>query len=278
MLTNIANGEGPTWLRNARLIAIAKQGGGVRPIAIGEVLCRLTATSLNKMFLEQAESLPNNQLCLLKDGVLLGSYVIARSIEENNHVAALDMSNAFNLLTRVSLLSSVKGTIVEGYVRWAYSKHSDLLLTGDIRIKLQSGVQQGDPLGMTLFSIAISTTLKQIQERHLDVKIISYADNIIFVGNPRDIEHAAAEIREKLCICGVKLNQQKSIIWPRLTEAQNNTFELISKFQQSKTVVTILGVAVSGDISSALTDAVSEAGINFVIETTKPQTGRNGNS
>ena len=35
VLTLVANGKGPEWLRNARLIAIAKENGGLRPIAIG---------------------------------------------------------------------------------------------------------------------------------------------------------------------------------------------------------------------------------------------------
>ena len=81
VLTHVANGKGPAWLRNARLIAIAKDNGGLRPIAIGEII-RLSATALNELFTSKKETLPRNQLALLDDGALIGAKAIARALEE----------------------------------------------------------------------------------------------------------------------------------------------------------------------------------------------------
>ena len=100
VLTQIANGQAPSWLRNARLIVIAKNTGRVRPIAIGEVLRRLTASCVNELFVNNNEDMPRNQLCLVRDGVLIGAYVTSSSIAQGKSVAALDTSNAFNSLSR----------------------------------------------------------------------------------------------------------------------------------------------------------------------------------
>ena len=87
----VSNRERPVWLRNARLIAIAKHGGGVRPIAIGEVVRRLTASALNEHFLHYITNLPHKQLSLLKDSKLLGAYVISKSIEQGKHVVEIEI-------------------------------------------------------------------------------------------------------------------------------------------------------------------------------------------
>ena len=53
ILNLIANGMAPQWLANARLFAIPKIAGGVRPIAVGETLRRVAAAVLLRTVMPQ---------------------------------------------------------------------------------------------------------------------------------------------------------------------------------------------------------------------------------
>lgn len=116
LLSIIADGEGPTLLRNSRLIGIAKQVGGVRPIAISEVISRLTAIALNELIVRESDLLFRNQLNQVKDGALLGAYVIPKSIENGKLMVAIYATNAFNSLSRMVLITTTKQTIVVSYI------------------------------------------------------------------------------------------------------------------------------------------------------------------
>ena len=229
-------------------------------IAIGEVLRRMTASALNELFIQHKESLPCNQLRLLKDGVLLGSYVIALSLQLGRSVVALDMTNAFNSLSRGSLYATTKHTILENYVTWCYGTHSDLILSKDLRIRSQSGVQQGDPLGMTLFCVAVSSPISRVQSRHPEVCIIAYADDIFVIGDEMHIDLCVRDIKHEFELCGLKLNINKSTIWPPLNPSAVSKFELLSTFKHKESVFTVLGVPVAGDKNMFLTDLVDQSG------------------
>ena len=166
VLSKISNGQSPDWMRNCRLIAISKPNGGVRPIAIGEVLRRLSASTLNEQFLRSTDVTPANQLALINDGSLLGSYVIAQCLTEGLSVANLDTTNVFNCVLRNAIIESTKNTLLEKYVNWAYCRHSEMHLDNERKILSKRGVKQVDPLGMTLFCLAISNALDNFRAIH----------------------------------------------------------------------------------------------------------------
>ena len=65
----------------------------------------------------------------------------------------LDCRNAFNSLYRSVLARAVKGTGLERYVAWAYlNSPPNLVIAPGFSIPSRRGVQQGDPLGSTLFT------------------------------------------------------------------------------------------------------------------------------
>ena len=80
-----------------------------------------------------------------------------------------------------------KQTILENYVTWCYGTYLDLIFSKELQIHSQSGVQRGDPLGMTLFWVAISRPISNVQLLHPDVCIIVYAD-IFLIGDAKNIE------------------------------------------------------------------------------------------
>ena len=263
VLTLIVNGEGPQWLRNARLVAIAKPNGGARPIAIGEILRRLAATALNEQFLSNDDSIPRNQLALIRDGAIVGAHIVSCGVNNGLSVACLDTSNAFNSIRRETLLRKVRGTTLQRYVTWAYGTHSRLIIDRDHIIVSQRGVQQGDPLGMTLFCLGIAEALENVRTTNSNVDIISYADDIFLLGNPADIENCVNQLVPELEGCGLKLNNKKSSIWPPLTATQQALLPTIKDFQKSPSTLTILGIPVAGDRESCLREIVHEAAKNI---------------
>ena len=216
VLSKIANGKGPDWLRDARLIAIPKANGGARPIAIGEILRRLSATALNEIFLKSEQNHLTNQLAVLNDGALLGAYVIKDRLNSGDSLVMLDTNNAFNSLLRKKQLNSVGNTMLSKYTEWAYRRHSNLHVGEGLVILSQRGVQQGDPLGMTLFCLTMADPLKQVASHHKNVRILSYADDIYVLGSIAYVDRCVLELEEELDVCGLSLNSNKSTVWPIL--------------------------------------------------------------
>ena len=149
-------------------------------------------------------------------------------------------------------MNSVRNTLLESYAIWAYSSHSELILSKNLNIPSQSGVQQGDPLGMTLFAVAISEPLQRVQSRHPAVSIIVYADDIFIVGDPVDIEHCAIDIKSELEKCSLKLNTAKSMLWPALTNNMRESLPLLQTFKQNDSVFEVLGVPIAKNTQEIL--------------------------
>ena len=88
------------------------------------------------------------------------------SLHKNDHQKVLlkiDFSNAFNCVDRQAILSRVQATFPElaRWATWCYAKTSNLVF-GSRTIKSVTGVQQGDPLGPLLFSLAIHDIVKEL--------------------------------------------------------------------------------------------------------------------
>ena len=173
------------------------------------------------------------------------------------------MSNVFNSLSRNALLKSVKDSMLEVYTIWAYSRHSRLVLKPDLTMLSQSGVQQGDPLGMTLFTLAIAGPLKSAGEEHNDVRILAYADDIFLLRSPVNLKRCASDLRVKLSECNLKLNCNKSILWSQIDENEVRNLNLLRTFRQADPVLSVLGIRVARNIHSGLRDAVTSAGASI---------------
>ena len=78
-------------------------------------------------------------------------------------ILQIDMSNAFNSLSRTAILEYVK-TNIPALLPWASWMLSSaaVLVCGSTTLASTSGVQQGDPLGPLSFACGLQTVLRKL--------------------------------------------------------------------------------------------------------------------
>ena len=140
-------------LAGASLVALPKPAGGVRPIAVGEILRRLTAKCLMEAVRADArQHFAPAQLGVAIPGGAEAAVHTARAWYDRHQgqpgkvLVKLDFKNAFNLVSRQAVLDTVTARFpaLTRWVTWCYKQPSDLHF-GTTTLLSAGGVQQGDP-------------------------------------------------------------------------------------------------------------------------------------
>ena len=217
----LANGHAPLSLAphfaGARLMGLGKPAGGVRPIAVGETLRRL----VGKCILAVQGPVLATLLAPRQVGVGVPSAceLIVHSVREwheqntgEQALVFLDFRNAFNSLKRSRFLPEVRSRApaLSAWADWCYCTPSPLYTDQGI-ISSAEGVQQGDPLGPSLFAIG---TLSVVELAHGLVEWgVWYLDDGTLAGTPSQLSHAIASIGPLLQSLGLELNCSKTLVW-----------------------------------------------------------------
>ena len=153
----------------ANLCALSKKDGGIRPIAVGTTLRRLTTKVGFKPLSRQLGTLlrPNQLGYASKGGREAAAHAARHYLNSNlkNKVfLKLDIKNAFNCINRDIILQKVKENIPSLYnLMWqAYSRPSHLFYRNEI-LSSATGIQQGDPGGPALFSLGLDHIIKKLK-------------------------------------------------------------------------------------------------------------------
>ena len=213
VLQSIMNGRAPRWLADARLLAIPKKDGGIRPIAVGEVLRRLASAALIRGSKSQLPPL-GRQFILRRDGCLSVVSLVRASLMGDRSLCALtvDLRIAFNSVKRSAVLSAASGTMISAYAQWAYGKPSNLRF-GQYVISSSSGVQQGDPAGPVLFSMALDSCLATARQTFSrDVLDLWYTDDGILLGVREEVIKTFDLLSEPLHFADLTINEEKCLL------------------------------------------------------------------
>jgi hypothetical protein len=215
---------GRNFLCSSRLIALDKPDGGVRPIAVGELVYRLCTKAIVRHSFKPDCLSP----CQFGVGTRGGVEPLLRAVqravegsiegEEFTHITSLDFSNAFNTLDRSELAKSVKQFAPGIYrlAKWAYNGKSHLIF-GGIQdapqvIPSSQGVRQGDPLGPLLFSVGVRPILDKLSG-HLgpDCVVLAYLDDVyILSGSASTLDEVTDFFHDSAF--SLKLNTAKSFV------------------------------------------------------------------
>ena len=158
------------YLAGARLHAARKKSGGLRPVAVGNLIRRLVGKCCAIKVQEKAAGiLKPHQLGV---GVRSGCEAIIHSVKQildadpSLWTLQADFINAFNLVDREAVMGEVLDKFPEilAWVTTCYGQHSHLLF-GSFSISSQCGVHQGDPLAALLFSLVLQKLVNIIEER-----------------------------------------------------------------------------------------------------------------
>ena len=182
------------------LLASLKPSGSYRPLAIGTVYRRLVSCVMLKLALPGARSY--FQPHQIANGVPAGTEVAIHAFREvldlhghDDSRAALfvDARNAFNEIDRQRILDAVivHAPAIARYVHMVYGS-GPWLVAGLSLIRSLQGTQQGDPLGMFLFSLVLQELINLLQERcSLDLNVWC-ADDGTLIGTIDQLVVAAA--------------------------------------------------------------------------------------
>ena len=248
---------------------LAKKAGGVRPIAVGDVLRRLVGKVLLSTSQARAEvdSLRPMQVGVgvpnAAESVAMGVQAVAAALGTGESWVCLqvDFENAFNSLDRSALLSSaaVRAPTAFNYLRFAYGGDVPLFV-GETRILSRTGTHQGCPLGPLGFALGIQPLAEQLQ-RHGGLAWASwYLDDGVLIGDPLSIAHALEFLEVEALKLGLRLNRGKSVLWGPAASAVENAHGLQVRDWNAGEGITVLGCPVdpvghTGQLRAAWEDA-----------------------
>ncbi|CAI7794950.1 unnamed protein product [Closterium sp. NIES-53] len=205
----------------SNLVALQKPHGGVRPIAIREVLPHLLSRCITLLFKQQMREtfLPHLQFGIaVPIGIEDMSHAVcsAFSLHPNR---VLDVANTFNSFNRVSMFEALRCSPFSNLVPFFclfYSTPSPFhCRSGPLLHTFQSasGVRQCDPCGPFLYTLTQQLAIQPTQQQSPSIFITSYADDTYLVSPPSNVFAAYTDLTTRLLSLGLTVQPSKCSLW-----------------------------------------------------------------
>ncbi len=218
MLVNeIVQGEAPLreLLCASRLVPLRKPNGKLRPIAVGELFYRLAGKAVVRTQRRSGDLRPQ-QLGVGTPGGTEPIIAMLRdrlSAPDSNWACIqLDLSNAFNAISRYAVASAVQrlNPALCRFMKWAYSQPSWLSIGGaESLLKSEQGVRQGDPMGSYLFSLGLHPLLAKMESQLTSIKDSwAYFDDIVVWCERNQLDAAVSDIKAFFTAEGARVGLQ----------------------------------------------------------------------
>ena len=192
----------------------------IRPIAVGEVLRRLTGKCLcavlKQRVIDFLEPIQFGVACPMgSEKVIHGIRACVEKFwnDRDFSVMKVDFKNAFNLVSRDAVLQECAKHFPDllPWVAWCYDSHPFLWHTMG-QLTSQSGVLQGDPLGPFLFALVLHKVAGAIKEDTECSQLLYqawYLDDGILAGKKSSIRRSLSLIQELGPPLGLYVNISK---------------------------------------------------------------------
>lgn len=229
MCETLANGEAPAciapWLAGAPIFPLKKKGGGIRPVAVGEMLRRLVAKMLaqDDKVKGAAEEL-FKEIGQLGVGIKGGAEIVVQAMRtwlsrkgsRGRGVLKLDFENAYNMVDREEIGKQVAKHFPKllPWFKFCYGVRGVLSCQGErLPFDICDGVQQGDPLGPLFFALGILKMGQKLNGTLKDSLSLWYLDDGSIVGPGDELVQAWDLVRKEAEKVGMRLNVDKCEIW-----------------------------------------------------------------
>ena len=206
---------------SASLIALKKKDSSIRPIAVGEIIRRLSSKiCLRKVAAKAIKYFAPYQLGIGVPNAIetilhgLNNLIRGDTVDVHAIFLLLDFENAFNMIGRDFFFQEAFRLFPEisHWVQFTYGCAA-LLFTGADVVLSYIGVQQGDPLGPLLFCLVLQLLLLRVNDKFEGTPTPAYLDDVT-VGPLKDVATARSTldfVKLEGPTYGLHLNQTKTL-------------------------------------------------------------------
>jgi len=212
-------------LRAARLVAIPKTAGGIRPIAIANIWLKLAGTiallrdktrPCRRQYAvgrkNGCETIIHQVMDALYDNRELG----LDEDDDHNVVVKFDISNAFNCTLRSHVKDVLESHPVttQQFFRLAYGGPSPLAVFGKstyTMLSMEEGIRQGDSTSSYFFCLAVDSALAAIVEEGYDA--FMYCDDLTVVIKSQFVPQCIEDITAEFAKIGLQVNDSKTKVF-----------------------------------------------------------------